>query len=76
MADLSLFFGSVLLMAGSSHFLLKTLTSNLTFESLQTGYSRRALRMSRQYKVTAWGLLTGLLLAHSIYYFIVVFLRF
>lgn len=76
MADLILFFGSALLMTLSSHGLLRALNENLTIESLQTGYSRKAVRLARGYKVTAWGLLTGLLLAHTIYYFILVFLRF
>jgi hypothetical protein len=76
MADLALFFGSVILMAGASHWLLKAITTNVTFESLSTGYSRRAIRISRKYKLTAWGLLTALLLAHTLYYFTLVFLRF
>lgn len=76
MVDLALFFASVILMAGSAHGLLRELNSNLTIENLESGFSRRATRFGRQYKVTAWGLLTGLLLAQTLYYFTLVFLRF
>jgi hypothetical protein len=76
MVDLTLFFGSVLLMAGSSHWFFKALTTNVTIESMASGNSRRASRLGQQYKITAWGLLTGLLLAQTLYYFTLVFLRF
>lgn len=76
MEDMVLFFGSVLVMAVASRGLLMALHENIVIESLQTGLSKRALRVGRQYKVLAWSLLTVLLLGNTVYYFSLVFLRF
>jgi len=71
MADALIFFVSLLAFAASARGLMLSLTENVRIEAFVSGYSMRALRIGRAYKIIAWGLLSLTLFGWMFYSFVV-----
>ncbi len=76
MGSLLLFFCALAAFFVSSRGLIKALTENTRILSYIQGYSRKALRVAKFYKVTAWLLLTLFLFVTTVDAFLVVFKTF
>ena len=75
MAALTLLVLSLIAFSLSARGLFLSLTENVTIKSLTGGYSRTALKISKIYKVLAWGLLTVFLLTSAVNAFLTFFLQ-
>jgi hypothetical protein len=71
MADALIFFGSLLAFALSARGLMLAVTQNVRIEAMVSGYSLRALRFGRAYKIAAWSILSLTLMSWMFYSFIV-----
>ena len=71
MADALIFFGSLLAFSAAARGLMLAVTENIRVEAFLSGYSARALRLGRAYKIMAWGLLSLTLFGWMFYSFIV-----
>lgn len=76
MGSVLLFLAAMFAFFVSSRGLISALTENPRMLSFTEGYSRRALRVAKFYKVTAWLLLTLFLFITTIETFQVVFRSF
>lgn len=74
MEAISLFFITILFFSVSFRGLIQALTTDELEERFTTGYSRRAIRVGRAYKVFAWGLLVAVLFYSAVVSFISAFL--
>jgi predicted membrane-bound dolichyl-phosphate-mannose-protein mannosyltransferase len=73
-ASVLIFFAALIAFAFSSRGLVMALTENVVITSLVEGYSRRATRLAKTYKVIAWLTLTIFLFITSAKFFATVFL--
>jgi hypothetical protein len=71
MADALIFFTSLLAFALAARGLMLAVTQNIRIEAMVGGYSLRALRIGRVYKIVAWGLLALTLFGWMFYSFLV-----
>jgi hypothetical protein len=62
MGEIGIFFLSLLAFAGAARGLIIAVQENVHIEAMTSGYSRRAVRVGKAYKLTAWSLLTIVLL--------------
>ncbi len=73
MGSLLLFLLALMAFSISSRGLLAAATENVTLLSFTENYSRRALKISKGYKVIAWAMLTLFLFGTAIQTFLTVF---
>jgi hypothetical protein len=76
MVAVLLFLTSFFLFAISSRGLILALTENVVLLSFESGYSKRALKVGKGYKVFAWSVLTLFLFYTAVQSFIYVFQTF
>ena len=74
MGSLIIFFLALIAFSVSSRGLLSAVTENVNLLRFTEGYSHQALKISKYYKVVAWGFLTLFLFATAVQTFLTVFL--